>query len=60
MSTNPTADVHFEDGTPVPKKTEVKYLGCFLNDATDISLELSKRISAVRLTLKNGYIAVAR
>ena len=39
------ANVHFQDGTPVPRKDEVKYLGCHLNENCDMKRELNTRIS---------------
>ncbi len=46
------ANVHFKDGTKVPKKTEVVYLGCSLNQQTDYRRELGKRIQNCMATLK--------
>ena len=36
-------DAKFMDGVKVPRKTEVKYLGCFLNDGGNPNKELTKR-----------------
>ena len=52
MYTAEDANVHFKDGTRVPRKTEVKYLGCELNQQTDYNKELGKRIAATMITLK--------
>ena len=49
---NVNENVKFMDGTNVPKKTEVKYLGCHLNEHTDVSKELKARISICMSTLK--------
>ena len=35
--------VYFNDGTKVPQKHEVKYLGCNLNDKGDPEMEINKR-----------------
>ena len=52
MYTMNEANVHFKDGTKVPKKTEVVYLGCSLNQQTDYRRELGKRIQNCMATLK--------
>ncbi len=52
MYTTEDADVHFKDGTRVPRKEEVKYLGCELNQQTNYNKELGKRIAATMVTLK--------
>ena len=45
MYTMKDANIHFKDGTRVPRKNEVKYLGCELNQQTDYNKEIGKRIS---------------
>ena len=52
MYTAEDATVHFKDGTRVPRKTEVKYLGCELNQQTNYSKELGKRIAATMIILQ--------
>ena len=42
--------VAFSDGTKVPVKEEVKYLGCFLNDRGDPRLEVKKRMATCMTT----------
>ena len=44
--------MHFADGTPVPRKNEVTYLGCQLNQYSNTTQELAKRISACMTILK--------
>lgn len=39
------AAVKVADGSLVPRKDEVKYLGCLLNQATDYRKELGKQIN---------------
>ena len=46
------ANVHFLDGTKVPFKDEVKYLGVDINDTGKMKKEISKRLTAVWLTIK--------
>ena len=53
---NRTCNVHFADGTPVPRKNEVTYLGCQLNQYSNTTQELTKRISACMTVLKKLYI----
>ncbi|MDP7041496.1 MAG: aminotransferase class IV, partial [Gammaproteobacteria bacterium] len=36
LTINGHDDIHFKDGTRVPKQNEVKYLGCMLNDRGDV------------------------
>ena len=43
--------VNFKDGTPVPQKAEVKYLGCNINDKGDPAREVSRRIRECMATL---------
>ena len=45
--------VKFADGTLVPRKEEVKYLGCNSNQKTDYGKELGNRITHTMVTLKN-------
>ena len=52
MYTGRSADVHFADGTKVTRKTEVRYLGCMLNDKADVEKKVSARIAACMTTLK--------
>ncbi len=52
MYTMTEANVHFKDGTKVPRKTEVVYLGCNLNQQTNNGRELGKRIQNCMVTLK--------
>ena len=44
MYTMQNADIHFKDGTTVTRKEEVVYLGCNLNQQTDYSKEVLKRM----------------
>jgi hypothetical protein len=46
------ANVHSADGAPIQRKTEVKYLGCMINDQADVKKEISARIAACMITLK--------
>ena len=39
------ANVHFADGTPVPKANTAKYLGCLLNDKGDATAEVRNRLT---------------
>ena len=48
--------VVFADGTPVPKKHEVKYLGCNMNDRADPEREISKRKKETMITLNKLHI----
>ena len=52
LHTGDSADVHFIDGVRIQRKTEVKYLGCILNDQADVRKEVSARIAACMVTLK--------
>ena len=44
------ANIHFRDGTTIPRKSEVKYLGCQLNNKSNVAQELRQRIS-IRTTV---------
>ena len=48
----PQANVHFQDGTPVPRKQEVRYLGCHINSDCDVKREVNSRISTCMIVLK--------
>jgi hypothetical protein len=50
--TGGNADIHFSDGTRVTQKDEVKYLGCQINNTSDVNKELNGRIAACMATLK--------
>ena len=52
LHTGERADVHFSDGVKVKRKTEVRYLGCMLNDKADVKKEVSARIASCMGTLK--------
>ena len=52
ICTNPLARVHFQDGTLVNKKEEVKYLGCMLNKKGDMKTEIGKRLTSATITLR--------
>ena len=52
LTTSLNADIQFADGTPVKKKPEVTYLGCQLNQYTNITQEISKRIAQCMTILK--------
>ena len=52
MHTGNVADVHFADGVAIQRKTEVKYLGCMINDQADVRKEVSSRIATCMITLK--------
>ena len=52
MKKNTEANVHFGDGTKVPSKEEVVYLGCTMNQQTDYNKEIGKRIQTCMATLK--------
>ena len=45
MSTKPKANIHFADGTPVPKRIEAEYLGCKLNAKCNLNKEVGKRMA---------------
>jgi hypothetical protein len=47
------AVVHFKDGKRIPPSTEVKYLGCALNNKADGSKEIGKRISDCFVVLRS-------
>lgn len=42
VTNTPDANIHFADGTTITQKTEVKYLGCMLNEKGNIRTELWK------------------
>ena len=52
LTTSLNADIRFENGTKVKRKPEVTYLGCQINQYSNISQELSKRISNCMAVLK--------
>ena len=52
LSTSLNADIKFENGTKVKRKPEVTYLGCQINQYSNIAQELSKGISNCMATLK--------
>jgi hypothetical protein len=52
LTTSTNADSTFADGTRVKKKPEVTYLGCQLNQYSNITQELSKRIGTCMAILK--------
>ena len=52
MTTTVNADIHFEDGTPVPKKEAVTYLGCELGVDGNMQAEVGKRLSKAYVTLQ--------
>ena len=52
MKKNHNANVHFKDGTAVPNKDEVEYLGCTMNQHTNYNRELGKRMQTCMATLK--------
>ena len=56
LSFGNTGPVHFQNGTPVPRQKEVKYLGCNLNDRGDPGREVSKRISECMIILNKWHI----
>ena len=47
-----TANVHSKDGTPVPRKDSVTYLGCIINQEENMNKEISQRIATCMCTLK--------
>ena len=52
MTTNLNADIKFKDGTKVKRKPEVTYLGCQINQYSNITQEISKRIACCMTILK--------
>ena len=56
LSFGNTGPVHFQNGTPVPRQKEVKYLGCNLNDRGDPGREVSKRISECMIILNKLHV----
>ena len=52
LTTSLNADVKFADGSNVKRKPEVTYLGCQLNQYSNISQEISKRIANCMVILK--------
>eukprot|EP00975_Prorocentrum_lima_P044291 9285526-Prorocentrum_lima.AAC.1 len=44
LSFNQIRGITFSDGTPVKHASEVKYLGCYLNDRVDPKVEIRRRI----------------
>ena len=49
-------NVKFKDGSLVPRKTEVKHLGCNLNNKGNPGKEIIKRISDCMVTLNKLHI----
>ena len=52
MTVGPSGRIKFEDGTLVPKKSEVKYLGCNMNDNADPEPEIIRRRNDCMITIK--------
>ena len=52
LTTSRDADIKFEDGTRVKRKSEVTYLGCQINQYSNITQEISKRIGNCMAVLK--------
>ena len=52
IHTGHTARVHFADGTLLKRQTEAKYLGCILNQDSDVGKELNARIGTCMQILK--------
>ena len=50
--TGTPSNIHFRDGTPVPRTQEAKYLGCSINQEGSMPAELSKRISICMTVVK--------
>ena len=48
--------VFFSDGSPVPKRAEVKYLGCNMNNRADPEREIIKRKKDCMITLQKLHI----
>ena len=51
--TGTPSNIHFGDGTLVPRTQEAKYSGCMINMKGSVSKELSKRMSDCFNTLIN-------
>jgi len=60
LTTSLNADIRFENGTKVKRKPEVTYLGCQINQNSNISQELSKRISNCMAVLFSGDTATSK
>ena len=56
LSFGDAGPVFFIDGTRVPFKTEVKYLGCNMNNKGDTGKEVRKRIKECMTTLSKLHI----
>ena len=52
----PHANVHFQDGTPLKRVQEAKYLGCDLNERANIRKELNKRMGKCRTVLQKLHV----
>ena len=52
VHTGRNPNVHFSDGTRIPSKEEVNYLGCHLNKDCDVSKEVKSRIATCMMVLK--------
>ena len=52
LTTSLNADIRFADGTKVKRKSEVTYLGCQLNQYSNITQEISKRIANCKAIMK--------
>ena len=50
--TGTPSNIHFGDGTSVPRTQEAKYLGCSINQEGSMPVELSKRISICMTVMK--------
>ena len=48
--------IYFDDGTPVKRLDEVKYLGCSMNNRADPEREINKRMQACMATLNKLHI----
>ena len=46
----------FYDGSAAPRKKEVKYPGCYLNDKAEAKKEISRRIKDCTVTLNKLHI----
>ena len=52
LTTSVNADIKFKDGTKVKRKPEVTYLGCQINQYSNITQEISERIACCMTVLK--------
>ena len=58
LTTSLNADIKFKDGIKVPRKPEVTYLGCQINQYSNISQEISKRIMICMTILKKLLVDI--